>query len=84
MSKLNSVDWFLKFSCYVQEKSCRLIRSLVKLIAVGAGGLGFDSRAGQIGQCCHRLATAATFLLSCVAQALSREDRLPHSLHVLS
>ena len=29
---------------------------------IGAGGLGFDSRAGQIAHCRQRLATAATFL----------------------
>ena len=47
--------------------------------AIGAGGQGFKSRVGQIGQ---RLATAATFLRSCVAQALSRGDGLRNSLHV--
>ena len=44
----------------------------------GTGGLGFDSRAGQIGY--QRRAIAATFLRSCVAQALSREDGFLHSL----
>ena len=32
-------------------------------------------------QCHHRLATAAMFLRSCVAQALSRGDGPRHSLH---
>ena len=32
-------------------------------------------------QCRQRLATAATFLRSCVAQALSRGDGPRHSLH---
>ena len=32
----------------------------------------------------QRLATAATFLRSCVAQALSREDGPRHSLHALA
>ena len=33
----------------------------VKNIAISAAGLGFNSRAGQIGQCYQRLATAAMF-----------------------
>ena len=33
-------------------------------IAAGAGGLGFHSRVGQIGQCRQRLSTAATFFRS--------------------
>ena len=41
---------------------------VVKDIAVGAGGLGFDFWADQIG---HSVATAAMFLGSCAAQALS-------------
>ena len=45
----------------------RLVSAVVEDIAVGSGGLGFDSRAGQI-----RLGVASsTFLRSCVAQALS-------------
>ena len=34
-------------------------------------------------QCRQRLATAATFLWSCVVQALNRVDGPRHSLHVL-
>ena len=41
---------------------------VAKDIAVGAGGPGFSSF------CRKQLATAATFLRSCVAQALSRGD----------
>ena len=48
-----------------------------KDIAIGAGGLRFDSRAGQIGLCRQRLATAATFF----AQVLSRGNGLRHPLH---
>ena len=40
-------------------------------IAIGAGGLGFDSRDGQIE---HSVATAAIFLRSCAAQELSCGD----------
>ena len=43
-------------------------------IAVGTEGIGFDSLAGQIGR---SVSTAAMFLRSCVAKALSREDRPP-------
>ena len=43
---------------------------------MGAGGLGFDSRTGQIG---HNVANAATFIRSCVAQALNRGDGPCHS-----
>ena len=35
---------------------------VVRDIASGAGGSGFDSRAGQIRHSCQRLATVATFL----------------------
>ena len=44
-------------------------------IAINAGGLGCESRVGQIGHMsCQRLTTAATFPRSCVAQVLSRGD----------
>ena len=48
----------------------------VKNIANGAGGLGFDFRPGKQGTVSQPTArhTAATFLRSCVAQALSRGD----------
>ena len=62
------------------------LAQLLSAQAIGAEDLGFDSRAGQIDyragqQCRQRLATAATFLRSCVAQALSRGDGPRHSLH---
>ena len=41
---------------------------MVKHITIGAGGLGFDSRAGQIE---HSVANTATLFLSSVAQALT-------------
>ena len=53
-------------------------------IAIGAGGLGFNSGQVKAAQCHQRLATAATFLRSCVAQALRREDGPHHSLHALA
>ena len=47
-------------------------------ITIRAEGLGFNSRTSQIGQ---SVATAATFLRSCVTQTISRGERLRHSLH---
>ena len=41
--------------------------------------MGFDFRASQIED---DVATAATFLSSCVAQALSHADEPRHSLHI--
>ena len=52
-----------------------------QVISTSEEGLWFDSRAGQIGQCLPRLATAVMFLRICVAQALSRGDGPRHSLH---
>ena len=59
----------------------RAVCSNVKHIAIGAEGLRFDSRVGQIGRSRQRLATAATFLRNCVTQALNRGDRPRHSSH---
>ena len=56
----------------------------VKVVAIGAGGLGFDSRVGQIRLYRQRRATAAMFLRSCVDQALSRGDGPRHWLHASS
>ena len=53
-------------------------KSIKKQQAVGAGGLGFDSRAGQIG---HGVATAAMFLRCCVVKPLSRGDAPRNSSH---
>ena len=50
--------------------------------AMSAGGLGFDSRAGQIGDSRQHLAIAATFLQNCVAQALNRGNG-PATLYTL-
>ena len=56
------------------------IEELNKLAVIGAGGLGFDSRAKQIG---HNIANDSQSLRKfCIAQALSRRDRLRHSLDV--
>ena len=54
---------------------------LDKDIVIGLESRGFYSRAGLIGYIGQRFATAATFLRSCVAQALSCGDRLRHSFH---
>ena len=57
------------------------ICSAAKNIAFGAAGYRRDSPAGRIAQCRQRLATAAVFFRSCVAQALSHGNRPRHSLH---
>ena len=58
----------------------------MKDIAIGEGGLGFDSRAGQIENmhCWQRLATVEMYLRSCVDQALSCGDEPCNSLHALT
>ena len=48
----------------------------VQDISIGVEGLGFDSRAGQIG---HSAATAAAFLWSSKTQAVRRGDESRHS-----
>ena len=50
-------------------------------IAVGAGGVEFDSLAGQIRHGVVYLATATTFCWSCVGLALICGDESRHSLH---
>ena len=51
---------------------------MVKDIAIGAGGHGFESRAGETE---HSVAIAATFLQSCAVQALSHGDEPRNSSH---
>ena len=53
----------------------RPLAQLLRAHAIGAEGLGFESRAAQRRQW---LVTVATFLWSCVAQALSRGDEHRH------
>ena len=55
------------------------ISEVVKNITNSAVSLGFDAQAGQRG---HSIATVATFLRSCVAQALNRGDG-PATSHTL-
>ena len=58
------------------EKSCMItaltVGSVVKRI--GAAGLGFDFRTGQIAHLAPTVAPAAAFFRCCVAQVLSRGD----------
>ena len=73
------------FCCNLKKslQKHRPIGEVVKDIAIGARGHGFDSWAGQIiGHGRQRLITAATFLRSScyVAQAKSSEDGPRHSL----
>ena len=54
----------------------RLVGLVIKDIATGEGGLGYDSWAGQIERCSQRLAIAAMILRCCVARPLvTRFDR---------
>ena len=53
----------------------QLLRATVEDIAIGSGGLGFDSQTGQIGHSiANGFATAAMFFSERVAQAISRGD----------
>ena len=64
-SRLAEVGYFLIMLLLIQtfyfnpKLKLRLVAYLVQHIAIGATGLGFDSRAGKIG---HSVAIAATFL----------------------
>ena len=58
-------------------KRCGLWQSTGRQLAISVGGLQFDSRASRIG---HSVATAATFLRSCVVQALSCVGGAHHAL----
>ena len=69
--KLSTVSGLTVFSLK-SIKSFVSTERVVKDIDIDAGGLGFDSQAGQIG---HRSITAchaAMFLRSCADKALSR------------
>ena len=56
------IDVETKFSAFSQyDQNHRQAGAVVKDIAIGAGGLGFDSLTDQIGHCNQRLATIATF-----------------------
>ena len=61
-------------------------RSGKRDVAIGAGGVGFDPRAGQIE---HSIANSSTLLRRycgvrcCVAQAISRGDRPPATRYLL-
>ena len=46
-------------------KERRTATVVVEDLAIAAGGLGFDSRVGQIGHSRQQLATAAMFLCCC-------------------
>ena len=60
------------------------IAQLLSAYAIGAGGLSSNPGSVKSAQCRQRLATAAMFLRSCVAQALSHGDGPRHSLHTLA
>ena len=55
---------------------------MVKDNVVGAGGVLFDSRAGQIERKVPNDSPPLRHFLASVAQALSREDGPHHSSHV--
>ena len=56
------------------------ISSAVTRVAVGAGGLGFDSRAGQFERSVANGSPPLRSFLSCVVQAPGRGDGPRHSL----
>ena len=77
MKSLHSGVEFL--TCALVEKSlvtCRAVCSVAKLsVREGRGAIP------GLKECCQRLAISATFVWSCVAQALSRGNGPHHSLH---
>ena len=80
---LNRVSFFPGFSTSRESQEIFgipkiLVTQCVEHIAIGAEGLGFDSKGGLSG---HRVATAVTFLRSCVAMALSCGHGPRKSLH---
>ena len=73
----------MKRCCKIKFEKDRPLAQLLSAYAIGGKSLGIKSRAGQIGAVSAQIgATAATFLRSCVALALSRGDGSRHSLHV--
>ena len=58
-----------------------VLAQLLSARATGAGGLGFDSRTGQIGTVSPMARHRCDASSELVARALSREDGLCHSLH---
>ena len=65
----------------VQHVSACTVSVVDKAIGIGGGGMEFDSSGTK---CRQRVATAVTFLQSCVGQALSRGDEPRHSLVALA
>ena len=70
----SSAAWRLGSGQPSSEETSRQVSLVVTHIAIDAGGLKFDSRAGQIGQ---RLTTAETLLHSCVVKAKAAEMAPP-------
>ena len=70
---------FLKF--YKISKTQPAVSSVAKRTLSVREVLGSIPGPVKSAQCRQRLATVATFLRSCVAQALSREDGPRNSLH---
>ena len=74
LKRFGSFLWTLNAKNHVSDLELRSVGgAVVKRIVIGSWGL--DSILNQ------RLATAAMFLWSCVAQVLRRGDRSRHSLH---
>ena len=57
---------------------------MVEDVVIGAGGFGVASYVGQIGHSVDKVRNHCDVSSSCVVQALSRVDRLRHSLHTSS
>ena len=62
MYSCNLAGTFSSYHPQRRRENCSHYWSSSNAFVSGAGGLRFKSQAGQIGQCCQRLATAATFL----------------------
>ena len=68
----------IAFQKTVTSKIIRAVRVVVKDIAIGAGGRGFDSYAGPKDTAANSSLSPRRF---CVAWALSHEDGARQSLH---
>ena len=66
---------------FVFEIAYRPLAQMLSTHAIGVEVLGSNPGPVNLAQCRQRFATVASFLQSCVAQALSRGDGTRHSSH---
>ena len=75
-------DYYLNLEKQLQFAIDRPLAQLLSAYTLSVQEVwGSNPGSVKLAQCRQQLATAATFLRSCVAQALSRGDGLRHSLH---